>query len=252
MNNYNLRLSELRENAGLSLKEASKALKISKWKIYLYENGYFRPTKKDLKKFKDFYKEEISLEGDDAYPAPTKEKVLKKEKEALKVKRIVFGSLSGAILLAIIAGTILFNQSVNNTKSYYGETYNETRDKVNELGEIGYDIATSLKYHMVSEHESGEATFIFFETDNLLYFNECSYSTTILNEEWDLIDYIINLALILALVRIVAISNMVASIMVNISHVALTTLVERQTPFITSNISFKMARIQLMNLKLSN
>ena len=186
MNNYNLRLSELRENAGLSLKEASKALKISKWKIYLYENGYFRPTKKDLKKFKDFYKEEISLEGDDAYPAPTKEKVLKKEKEALKVKRIVFGSLSGAILLAIIAGTILFNQSVNNTKSYYGETYNETRDKVNELGEIGYDIATSLKYHMVSEHESGEATFIFFETDNILYFNECSYSTTILNEEWGL------------------------------------------------------------------
>ena len=78
MKNYNIHLSELRKSAHLSLKEAAKSIGINRWKLYFYENGYFRPTKKDLQKLNDFYKTEISLEGLDAYPAPTKEKSLKK------------------------------------------------------------------------------------------------------------------------------------------------------------------------------
>ena len=181
MKNYNIHLSELRKSAHLSLKEAAKNIGINRWKLYFYENGYFRPTKKDFQKLNDFYKTEISLEGLDAYPAPTKEKSLKKEKENLKIKRIVFGSISGAIALIILAGALMFNKSVNNTKSYYGDTYNEAREKVIKDGDFGYDMVTSLKYHYVNEtiDENKDATIVFYETDNILYFNECSYSKTV-------------------------------------------------------------------------
>ena len=183
MNNYNTHLENLRKEKGLSLKEAAKAIGISRWSLYFYENGYFRPSKKALQKLTSFYGEEISIEGVDAYPAPNKEKVIKKEKQTLKVKRIVFGSLSGALLLTIIAGAILFNSSVNNNNSFYGQTYNEMDEYVSENGDVGHDLVTSLPYHYVSKSVGvSTATMIFYETDNMLYFNECTYSVTTLTE----------------------------------------------------------------------
>lgn len=184
MNNYNTHLENLRKKKGLSLKEAAKEIGISRYMLYFYENGYFRPSKKALEKLNKFYEEEISLEGDDAYPAPNKEKTIKKEKETLKAKRIVFGSLSGALLLTIIAGAILFNSSVNNNNSFYGPIYNEMDEVVSKNGDIGHDLVTSLPYHYVSKATGGAtATMTFYETDNMLYFNECTYSLTTMTSE---------------------------------------------------------------------
>lgn len=180
MKNYNTYLSELRKEKQLTLKSAAKSIGIHRWKLYFYENGYFRPTKKDLKKLEDFYGANISLEGANAYPAPTKEKALKSDKLDLKVKRIVFGALSLGALLSVTAGVIMFNLSVDNVKSYYGGTYNEVREKVVKDGNFGYDMVTSLKYYYVNEvqHENEDTTIVFYETDSLLYFNECTYSKT--------------------------------------------------------------------------
>lgn len=184
MKNYNVHLHELRKAQNLSLKEASKAIGINRLMLYLYENGYFRPTKKAKEKLEVFYKEKISYEGEDAYPAPTKEKTISSEKKALGVKRIVFGSLSALFLICTILGGVLFNKSVNNVESYYGETYNQIREKVNTEGKLGHDLVTSLEYRYIDEEiGSGVGTFIFYETDNLLYFNECTYSTTYLTED---------------------------------------------------------------------
>ena len=184
MNNYNTHLENLRKEKGLSLKEAAKAIGISRWSLYFYENGYFRPSKKALQKLNSFYGEEISIEGADAYPAPNKEKVIKKEKLTLKIKRIVFGSLSGVLLLTIITGAILFNSSVNNNNSFYGQTYNEMDEYVSENGDVGHDLVTSLPYHYVSKSVGvSTATMTFYETDNMLYFNECTYSVTTLTEK---------------------------------------------------------------------
>jgi len=189
MKNYNTHLSELRKKANLSLRQAAKGIGITFWTLYFYENGYFRPSNKNLKKIKAFYKEDIDISGENAYPAPTKEKEIKSEKESLKVKRIVFGAISGALLLTIAAGTILFTQSVNNTKSYYGDTYNQMRSKVIEHGDYGYDLVTSLKYYTVSHEDGYDANFTFYETDNILYFNECNYSTTAFNDKWEIVRY---------------------------------------------------------------
>ena len=182
MKNYNTYLSELREQTGLSLREAAKKIGIFWWKLYFYENGYYRPTKKDLKKLNDFYKVEIDITGESAYPAPTKEKALSGEKENLKRKRIVFGALSAGFLSLILLGAGLFNRSVNNTSSFYGGVYNDMRQKVAEKGDFGYDIVTSLKYHYVNSEPTNNdnAAFVFYETDNILYFNEVTYTKTVL------------------------------------------------------------------------
>ena len=180
MKNYNAYLSLLRKEKGLSIKEAAKKIGINRFKLYYYENGYFRPNKKDLEKINHFYEIDISLKGPDAYPSPIKEKALNTHKVVLLGKRIVFGVLSTISFLSIAAGAILFNQSVNNTTSYYGETYNEMKRLVTEEGEYGYDLVTSMKYYYVQgEDEDYNASIIFYQSNNILYFNECTYSKTV-------------------------------------------------------------------------
>lgn len=184
MNNYNTRLETLRNERSLSLKEAAKGIGISRWTLYFYENGYFRPTKKALAKIEKFYNAKVSITGDDAYPAPTKEKAfVKKEKKSYRTKRIVYGAVSAAILTTIITGVVLFNRSTQNVDSFYGETYNRMREETQNHGVIGHDLATALPYHYVNKDEyAATATMIFYQTDNMLYFNECSYSTSVFNE----------------------------------------------------------------------
>ena len=185
MNSYNTHLTKLREKHGLSLKEAAKGIGITRIMLYFYENGYFRPRKKVLKKIEKFYGTSISLEGDSAYPAPTEKHILKKETVITKVRKIVFGALAGAFLLTAISGGILFNQSVNNHKSYYGEVYNEVKNKVQENGDLGHDLVTSMEYRYIDKTVYlDNATVIFYESDNILYFNECTFSTTLVTPEF--------------------------------------------------------------------
>lgn len=190
MTSYNVQLSLLRKKRNLSLKEAAKQIGISRFVLYLYENGYFRPSKAALKNIEEFYQEKISLEGESAYPAPLKEKAIKEKKESFLIKRIVFGTLSLFTLLSVITGIILFNKSVNNKTSYYGETYNEMKAKVEDHGEVGHDLVTALTYHYIDSYDAPNyASIIYYQTNNILYFNEAIYSTTYLTSEYGVVRY---------------------------------------------------------------
>ena len=190
MTSYNVQLSLLRKKRNLSLKEAAKQIGISRFVLYLYENGYFRPSKAALKNIEEFYQEKISFEGESAYPAPLKEKAIKEKKESFLIKRIVFGTLSLFTLLSVITGIILFNKSVNNKTSYYGETYNEMKAKVEDHGEVGHDLVTALTYHYIDSYDAPNyATIIYYETNNILYFNEAIYSTTYLTSDYGVVRY---------------------------------------------------------------
>ena len=185
MKNYNVLLSNLRKKAGLTREELSEKVGIGSIFLYFYENGYFRPNKKHLKRLSDFYKVNISVEGDDAYPAPLEEKELSVSKKPLKIRRIIFGVLSLFTLVASIVGVVLFDRSVNNYESYYGDTYNQMREKVNAKGDIGHDLITNLKYNHIDMVDGTKiASMIFYETDNLLYFNESSYSNSVVSGEF--------------------------------------------------------------------
>lgn len=190
MTSYNVQLSLLRKKRNLSLKEAAKQIGISRFVLYLYENGYFRPSKNALKNIEEFYQEKISFEGESAYPAPLKEKAIKEKKESFFIKRIVFGALSFFTLLSVITGIILFNKSVNNKTSYYGETYNQMKAKVEDHGEVGHDLVTALTYHYIDSYNAPNyATIIYYETNNILYFNEAIYSTTYLTSDYGVVRY---------------------------------------------------------------
>ena len=190
MTSYNVQLSLLRKKRNLSLKEAAKQIGISRFVLYLYENGYFRPSKAALKNIEEFYQEKISFEGESAYPAPLKEKAIKEKKESFLIKRIVFGTLSLFTLLSVITGIILFNKSVNNKTSYYGDTYNEMKAKVEDHGEVGHDLVTALTYHYIDSYDAPNyASIIYYQTNNILYFNEAIYSTTTLTEDYGVVRY---------------------------------------------------------------
>lgn len=190
MTSYNVQLSLLRKKRNLSLKEAAKQIGISRFVLYLYENGYFRPSKAALKNIEEFYQEKMSFEGESAYPAPLKEKAIKEKKESFLIKRIVFGTLSLFTLLSVITGIILFNKSVNNKTSYYGDTYNEMKAKVEDHGEVGHDLVTALTYHYIDSYDAPNyASIIYYQTNNILYFNEAIYSTTTLTEDYGVVRY---------------------------------------------------------------
>ena len=117
MKNYNLHLTSLREDKGLTIKEASKQMKISPLSLYCYEKGYFRPSKKNLEKINTFYGVELSLKGLDGYPAASKDALIGKKKN-LKKKKIIFGSLSAFFAIFIVIGAVLFVKSVPTVDSY--------------------------------------------------------------------------------------------------------------------------------------
>lgn len=187
MNNYNIRLVELRKEKGLTVKEAAQKMGINRWKLYFYENGYFTPSKKNLAKINSFYEVDLSLLGEDGYPAPLPpEKEKHSKKENLKGKRIAFGILSTFSLLLITAGAILFGTSVGNVGQYYGSAYNDLRNKVVEKGEYGYDLVTSMKYYYANQDDYiTQTSVVFYQSNNILYFNEATYSKTLFNGTWD-------------------------------------------------------------------
>ena len=179
MNNYNACLLDLRKKNSLSLKDASKGIGISKLRLYLYENGYFRPSKKYLEKINNFYHSDLTLDKENAYPIPTSNDDIPIRKGSIKKPAIVFGILSALSLGLVFTGVGLFNKSVNNNVSYYGKTYNAMKQKVIEKGQYAHDLVTSMKYYYVTGKTSNaEYSYTFYQTNNMLYFNECNYSET--------------------------------------------------------------------------
>ena len=70
MNSYNAQLVKLRKDRNLTLKEAAKGIGITRFTLFLFENGYFRPRGKTLRKINGFYESHISPHGLEAYPTP--------------------------------------------------------------------------------------------------------------------------------------------------------------------------------------
>lgn len=183
MKNYNLHLISLREDKGLTIKEASKQMKISPLSLYCYEKGYLRPSKKNLGKINTFYGVELSLKGLNGYPAASKDAVIGKRKN-LKKKKIIFGSLSAFFAIFIAVGAALFVKSVNNSSEYYGQTYKEVRNAVIEKRKTGHDLLTGMSYYYadLTPDSENSTNLIFYQSDNILYFNDLTYSKTVIDE----------------------------------------------------------------------
>ena len=170
---YNEELINLRNKKNLSIKEAAKEIGISRFSLFLYENGYFKPNKKSIEKIEKFYNKSLDL---NTYPTSTMEGTIEKPK-AKRKRMIVSGVIALLSLSLFITGFSLFSQSVSNKVTGYGEIYNETRDKAIQSGKAGRDLVTDLEYHSLSTtYQARLVTFTFYSTSSMLYFNNSTVS----------------------------------------------------------------------------
>ena len=177
-NAYNQQLVKLRKEKGLSIKEAAKQIGIASFRLFLYENGYFRPKGKIQEAIENFYGSKIDFSDGKEYPGPFP--LEGKKKKVNKKRRIITTSIICGVSVALfITGFSLFTSSAENKTSYYGATYTEVRQKTIEIGKVNHDIVTDLEYYYIDyDAVSCVNTISFYKTNNILYFNNCTYSST--------------------------------------------------------------------------
>ena len=169
-NSYNQQLINLRRHAGLKLTSAAKLIGVSSFKLFLYENGYYRPKGKSLEKIETFYGVKIDFECEKDYPGPFNVFIKKKEKP-IKKKLIVSWIVAFLSLALTITGSSLFGASARNKISLYGDTYTQMRDKTIETGKVGRDLVTDLEYYYLdADRFAGKGAISFFSTNSMLYF----------------------------------------------------------------------------------
>lgn len=174
---YNAHFIELRNKKGLSIKEAAKEIGIHSFTLALYERGIFKPRKKILKRINEFYQSDVVLEGEDSYPIPIQQKRKKITRKGMIKRRIIFGGLSFIFAVSAVIGGVVFSQSVNNPKSYYGKVYNDLEVITNKQGDIAHEVVTGLEYrNLHTSNDDGEViSVVYYRENSLLYFNRVDF-----------------------------------------------------------------------------
>lgn len=146
---YNRQLVRERERHGFSLREAAKAIGVSALSLFLYENGYYRPTKKHLAKIESVYGP-IDFSNEKEYPLETP--VFLHERPRFKKKRHIISGILAAVSLGLsITGAVMFRHSATDGEAGYGQVYLQARDAaVDEGGRAGisppiWNILISIK-----------------------------------------------------------------------------------------------------------
>ena len=172
---YNQQILAQRKAKGLSRKEAARQIGISSFSLFLYENGYFKPTRKALAKIEHYYGFNVDYTGDNEYPSATYEE---KDVKPKKKKIIICSILCGLSALFIATGSILFASSAKGTDSFYGSTYVEAKQKAIANNKKGRDLLTDLEYYRFdydSNTGSGSASMLFYTTNSILFFNDSTF-----------------------------------------------------------------------------
>lgn len=184
---YNQQLASWRTQRGLSLRQAAKEIGIPRFLLSLYEGGYFRPKGKIKEKIEAYYGQSLNATLEGEYPGPIP--VPAKPEKPRKKRLLISGILSAFFLLCGVAGASLFGVSSANAVPLYGEAYGLSRDSAVTLGQRGRDIVTDLPYSYLTngKEPAGRASIAFYDTNSILYFNECTFtSNTILASRPDL------------------------------------------------------------------
>lgn len=180
---YNRQLFTLRKEKNLTIKEAAKQMGVPAFFLALYERGVYKPPKRYLKRISDFYGQEISLEGLDSYPTPVLEQIrYKYDPKKFKRRAIITGVLTALTAIQCIVGALLFNTSIKNESSFYGNTYQSLRRKAQEQGTQNTEVLTGLEYYTLgTDTEDYSIDLNFYSQTTPLYFNESIYS----GSAWD-------------------------------------------------------------------
>lgn len=176
---FNAQLYALRLARGLSRKEAAKAIGMSRFRLYLYEKGYFRPRGKALTKLESFYETAIDFAEEKDYPALLREEQNEKKPAFARKKRlIVYGVLAATMAATLSLGTALFVRSTKNDASFYGESYAALYQASRTSGKVGTELLTNATYHYFQAPDDNSGSILFYDSSSFLHFNECNYAAT--------------------------------------------------------------------------
>jgi transcriptional regulator with XRE-family HTH domain len=133
----------LRKDKGMSLKEASKGSHVPLLLLYLYEQGYLRPSKKSLTKLASFYSVEVTyFEEGDNYPKPifpdngNSKFMSALYKYGATWKAFAVSAALFAVSLSLtISGSLIVLKTNTKTESYFGEDYVSLANEVIAKGE---------------------------------------------------------------------------------------------------------------------
>ena len=189
MRHFNSTLHQYRIHRGLTIKELSKQLHISRFQLYLMEKGYMKPSVGQLAVIDRFFNSDFAplLEGEASYPVPvdvpeeSKQSITFRQKLGRKWTKTLL--LSGAILsfLVAAAGGGCFAAAHFSGEEMFGESYSSVRSAVMAQGMHSYDTITGAETYTYSGEQPDDflVHLSFQRNSSLLYFNTnfASYAT---------------------------------------------------------------------------
>lgn len=156
---YNIFLYNKRIDLGLKRRKFARMLKLSTFKYRLIENGYIKPSKRDVNKISKAldidYKE--YLEGDSSYPNELPEKdrsklsLLLYKILASKFVRISLLVLSILFITSFIAFSISASYTNKHKKDYYTENVITLIDYIKENGKLNFSLLGETKFPEISK-----------------------------------------------------------------------------------------------------
>ena len=170
---YNKLLFDKRIELGLSTKEASKKLHISRVLLHLIENGYVTLTKRLKNKFITTYElDESFFDNDLSYPVILKDDEVPISKEFIrklsrnKIYKIVCIVCSVLFLGMALTGVGLNISTKNNIPSFYDSNVLDVREAVisDESARIVNPVTGEVKYELNNREE-------FLTRDTIVYFD---------------------------------------------------------------------------------
>jgi len=149
---YNAFLYTERIKKRFSIRKMAKELQISNFAYRLIEQGYVKPTKKQVQKISDYYGIDFNqyLDKEPSYPAELPDKQMNKIIAAFYkiIGHIAFKITAGALTLIsmafMITGFVGENDVKNHRRSYYNQEYLQFFDDLSENGVPHFSVSDVL------------------------------------------------------------------------------------------------------------
>jgi len=166
MQQYNEFLYEKRKELGLTKAKFAKELKINYFHYSLLENGYIKPTKKDIQKISYYFDVDYKeyTKGYASYPIEIPEK---KRRKFISWIYDLIGSRWVKILLivtsllgvgSLITYSVLNNNCNVNSRANFDPDYLDFYDYLAKNGETTYTLFDNFKCPVIKTNEDGKLT----------------------------------------------------------------------------------------------
>ena len=156
---YNFFLYQKRKELDLNRVQFSKKLNIGYFRYLLIENGYIKPSKKDVAKISEFFNLDFNYYLDDSRGYPTE--IPEKPKNKLisfffwligtKAIRMTLIIISALFFTGFLTGFVGNNYVSENYRTFYEPTVLRVRDEIKDNGKLNFSLTGEIAYPQISK-----------------------------------------------------------------------------------------------------